>query len=606
MKVSVVVPIYNVAPYLERCVESLFSQTLTDIEFIFVDDCSTDDSLSILQQLVSTSCCQHQCQIIHNEKNAGISETRRRGFLLAKGEYIATCDADDWAEPVLYEQLYNAAGPFCADIVFCDYYKEFPYRAESWHFQDVSASPIHCIEFASDNHRFPWNIWTCIIRKEIAVKAISQVYPTTYGEDIFTMLHSFYLSKTIAHVPYCLYHYNRSNCLSVMQQHSFPADTWETQRQNIDRLVTLLQPEQNPQYQLTCQWLKFKLKEKLLPAFPDLRSFYYEYAESYRDIMRFEYMPISLRRKLRIIYFSFSTFWLYEHLYAIRRAWDRIRKLFLFQPRIMSTAETVSNILTHQASLSRFGDGELKVMYGGDINFQPADPELSARLREVANSDDSRLLVGIPDIFRDLNRYCQRDQQFWQDHLTYLRPRWYSFLKRKKTYASTFLTRFYSTTFDREKATEQLALVRKLWQNRHLLIVEGEDSKVGVGNDLLDNAASIRRILCPSRNAFASYATIMASVQEHATSDMLVILALGPTATVLAYDLCRSGYQALDLGHIDIEYEWYLKKVSHKAPVTGKFSNEAYLEHYAAQEVTGDLHNMKYEEQIVCRIETIH
>lgn len=104
------------------------------------------------------------------------------------------------------------------------------------------------------------------------------------------------------------------------------------------------------------------------------------------------------------------------------------------------------------------------------------------------------------------------------------------------------------------------------------MFVEGYQTRLGVGNDLFDNAKSIKRILCPAENAFDAYEKIMESIDALWRGE-LVILALGPTATVLASDLSQKGIQALDLGHIDIQYEWYLAGTSY-VPVKGKYTNE--------------------------------
>lgn len=288
----------------------------------------------------------------------------------------------------------------------------------------------------------------------------------------------------------------------------------------------------------------------------------------------------------------------------LRYYWQQLKDIvyrhFHWTPNILSTKEAVDFIIENHASLSRFGDGELKVMYGGDINFQPAHPLLQQRLREVIQSQE--LLVGIPDVFENLGRYCPFDQKFWRYHLCWNRSRWFSLLKAEQKYVSTFLSRFYSIDYDCRKAELRLTELKRLWRDRDILIIEGQDSKLGVGNDLFSCAKSIRRILCPSKNAFAHYDSIVEAAKSHTSPTDLIILALGPTASVLSYDLHKSGFQALDLGHIDIEYEWYLMKATQKEPIRGKFSNEAYLESRIEHEVVGQIKDSVYLNQIVCSI----
>lgn len=281
---------------------------------------------------------------------------------------------------------------------------------------------------------------------------------------------------------------------------------------------------------------------------------------------------------------------------------DSIYRLFCYNPRILSNVESIEQIVTQRKSLARFGDGELKVMLGGDINFQHASPLLSKKLQATFLSRDSHLLVGIPDVFEHLERYNSTEQRFWLYHLRFRRWYWYRYIRRSQHYASTFLSRFYSMEFDVQLAETRLNLLRRLWEGRNILFIEGKDTKLGVGNELFLNAASIRRILCPAKDAFSLYDVIKITTLNIAHTDDLIILALGPTATVLAADLCKAGFQALDLGHIDLEYEWYLKRATVKTGINGKFSNEAFLSHFCMKEVEGELTDHSYNQQIVATI----
>ncbi len=97
---------------------------------------------------------------------------------------------------------------------------------------------------------------------------------------------------------------------------------------------------------------------------------------------------------------------------------------------------------------------------------------------------------------------------------------------------------------------------------------------MGMGNDLFSNAKSIKRILCPAENAFEKYDEILQAAKQYG-DNTLILIALGMTATVLAYDLAAAGYWAVDIGHIDIEYEWFLSKATERFAIKGKYTNEA-------------------------------
>lgn len=109
-KVSVIVPIYGVEAYIERCARSLFEQTLEDIEYIFVDDCTKDNSISVLEKVIKDYPNRvGQVHVLHHEVNKGLSRARETGVKYASGEYIAHCDSDDWIERDAYKVMYEFA-----------------------------------------------------------------------------------------------------------------------------------------------------------------------------------------------------------------------------------------------------------------------------------------------------------------------------------------------------------------------------------------------------------------------------------------------------------------------------------------------------------------
>ena len=125
-KVSVYVPVYGVEKYIEKCVRSLFEQTLDDLEYIFVDDCSPDDSIRILEQVLEEYPNRKpQVKIVRHEVNQGVCTARRTGIQHTTGEYIACCEPDDWVETTMYEELYKKAKETGVDMVACDHYIEF-------------------------------------------------------------------------------------------------------------------------------------------------------------------------------------------------------------------------------------------------------------------------------------------------------------------------------------------------------------------------------------------------------------------------------------------------------------------------------------------------
>ncbi len=119
VKVSVVIPVYNVEQYLEKCLESLINQALKDIEIICINDGSTDNSLLILKKYAEKD---SRIKIIDKE-NEGQGVARNIGIQNSTGEYITFVDPDDWIELDMYEKMYNQAKSLDSQVVFCNYRK---------------------------------------------------------------------------------------------------------------------------------------------------------------------------------------------------------------------------------------------------------------------------------------------------------------------------------------------------------------------------------------------------------------------------------------------------------------------------------------------------
>jgi glycosyltransferase family protein len=265
-------------------------------------------------------------------------------------------------------------------------------------------------------------------------------------------------------------------------------------------------------------------------------------------------------------------------------------------PTIKSADETLDKILCDKCSLSRFGDGEFSVMNGSRIHFQDPCPELAQRLKEVIASKNPNLLIGLPDCFGSLEDFVPPVINFWRKWMSQKRTMAYSYLDMNRIYYNAFFTRVYmpfnKTAEHYEKCSRYFEKIRKIWADREVVICEGEGTRFGMFNDLLAGAKSISRIICPARSAFDKYDKILSAFKDIST-DRLVLSALGPTATVLAYDLCRKGYQALDIGHLDVEYEWFLRK-----DVTGTSLEFKYVEGSSKGRKIHRLKDPEYNRQI--------
>ena len=132
--VSVIVLVYKVEEYIEQCARALFEQTLEDLEYIFVDDCTPDASMQILERVLEDYPARRgQVKILHNEVNRGQAYSRRKGIESATGDYIIHCDSDDWPDPVMYEKMYAKAVAEKLDMVICDVRRIFSDHFERVH-----------------------------------------------------------------------------------------------------------------------------------------------------------------------------------------------------------------------------------------------------------------------------------------------------------------------------------------------------------------------------------------------------------------------------------------------------------------------------------------
>ena len=240
-----------------------------------------------------------------------------------------------------------------------------------------------------------------------------------------------------------------------------------------------------------------------------------------------------------------------------------------------SDSEVVDQIISKRRSLSRFGDGEFKWMWNiKQTSFQSDNIIMSKRLEDVINSNNNNLIIGIPIGMVDVSKYNHPARKYWRLFTYLYKDKIKSTIPSDRFFANTNISRCYIDYKHKENTKERFDNLKRIWNKRDVVIVEGEKTRLGVGNDLLDNVNALKRIIAPSTNAFDRYDDILKECLKQ-DKNVLFILALGPTATILASDLCDLGYQAVDLGHFDIEYEWFRMGAKKKIPVEGKFVNEA-------------------------------
>ena len=281
----------------------------------------------------------------------------------------------------------------------------------------------------------------------------------------------------------------------------------------------------------------------------------------------------------------------------LKRKADLLQEMQKSPITIMNIEDTINKIKTERKSIARFGDGELDIIKGGEIGFQNKNEKLGQRLKEVLSAKQDFCIIGVPDVLNSFDNLTEESEKFWINNMEMHRKTWLEYLHNDMEYGTSNMTRLYIRYKDRSNAGKYFDMLKSLWEDRDVVICEGEQTRMGVGNDLLDKCKSVKRVICPSENAFDKYDEIIAELRKQ-PKDSLIVMALGPTATILAYELAREGYQALDIGHLDIEYEWYIRNVSKKEKIMNKYTNEV-----KQGNITQDVKDEDYNKQIETVIE---
>lgn len=206
-KVSIVIPTYKAEKYIERCVRSLFEQTLDSIEYIFIDDCSPDNSIAVMQKVLEEyPQRKDQVKVIRHEVNQGVGAARNHGVAACTGDYIIHCDPDDWVDINMYEAMYNKAIETNADMVYCDFYiaKDF----QNYYPQKQSA----CVQ-GTDMIRgillgsCHGGLGNKLYKKVIATKKIYAPEDIIMCEDVLRNVQMLAQKISIVHLPQSFYYY---------------------------------------------------------------------------------------------------------------------------------------------------------------------------------------------------------------------------------------------------------------------------------------------------------------------------------------------------------------------------------------------------------------
>ena len=281
-KVSVIVPVYGVEKYIERCAHSLFEQTLDDMEFIFVDDCTTDNSIYILENIIKDYPIRaNQTRILHHEKNMGLPVARQTGIKEASGDFIAHCDSDDWVDTDMYRAMFERAVLSGADIVICDYNVANENGNTTVH--GVLRKGRENIIKDTLALKCSWSVWNKLVKRELYLDN-GFIYPEfSMAEDMLLTTQLLVKAQSVDYIDKGFYFYsynpnsivNKKNVQSILRNfeqnvdnlnklESFLATRTEDYSEYIDsikyRVVSLLNPISQSE----------EIKRKWLNTFPGL------------------------------------------------------------------------------------------------------------------------------------------------------------------------------------------------------------------------------------------------------------------------------------------------------------------------------------------------
>lgn len=210
MDISVILAVYGAERYIEECLRSLFTQTKTSgVEFILVNDCTPDSSIEIAKRIIAEY-RGIDAKIINHDVNCGVAVARQTGVDAASGEYTIHIDPDDWCEPTMLEEMYNAAKAEDADIFCCDFYENYS-NQEIYIEQKLATDNLLCIDkfIAGGLHSSLCN--KLIKRDLIVANGIRMIPNLNIWEDMMFCIKCFSYTNKISYINRAYLHYRQNN-----------------------------------------------------------------------------------------------------------------------------------------------------------------------------------------------------------------------------------------------------------------------------------------------------------------------------------------------------------------------------------------------------------
>lgn len=323
-KISVIVPVYKAEKYIERCAKSLFEQTLDDVEYIFIDDCSPDESVKVLEMILLNYPHRAQHTIISKMPvNSRQAAVRKKAIELASGDFIFNCDSDDWLDLDLFEKMYAKAIEENSDVVVCPFRWEF--GDSYW---DVPNPPLKdiCTEELKLWYKkgIGMNLCNKLVRRSILVDNDILPYEgINMWEDNGVMFRVFYYAQGLSRITDSYYHYDRANESSITYSYGRPVIE---QMLNCARYLSKFFKEKPDyeDYKKTILALKFYARIELVATeFSWLKEYYKIFPETDAIISDIPRNAFSKRGYIRFWFVKNHLAWLFVLMF---KCYSRIRK----------------------------------------------------------------------------------------------------------------------------------------------------------------------------------------------------------------------------------------------------------------------------------------
>lgn len=307
-KVSVIIPVYGVEKYIERCARSLFEQTLDDIEYLFIDDCTPDKSIDVLKRVLEDYQQRKSQVTIHRmEKNSGQAAVRNWGMQHVTGEYYIHCDSDDWVETDMYQLLYEQAKCNNADISICDFVEGN--EEDNKIFKGCKSTDKFQLISDLCSMQTSWSACNKLVKTSL-LHHYDIVYPNgNMGEDMAVVLQLMLYVEKIAYVPKPLYHYY-INPRSITHNKS-ENNKWKNYRQLLGNVGIVLSAftkcEIANKYHSELEFVKWNVRLQIwnLAYIPQYRKVWKDtFPELFPSFLMNPYINFEIRVKFFLTYLA--------------------------------------------------------------------------------------------------------------------------------------------------------------------------------------------------------------------------------------------------------------------------------------------------------------